>query len=279
VLLVDKPPDITSHDAIARARRVLGTRRIGHLGTLDPFATGLLVLLVGRVTRLASYIDGEPKVYEATICFGAETTTDDITGTVTTSAPLPELEAVTAAIPSLTGEIQQEPPAFSAKQVGGVRAYAAARRGTPLTLRPANVTVHDWTVRGWRDGAELDVTITCGGGTYIRALARDLGRLVGSAAHLTVLRRTKSGPWTVADAVALADLATNSRLRSPMEGLRALTAVPIGSPEVARIARGQSIDAQQPGDRAVLTDGADGIVAIAERQGGAWAPRVVLRDS
>jgi tRNA pseudouridine55 synthase len=142
-----------------------------------------------------------------------------------------------------------------------------------------NVTVNDWTVRAWRDGAELDVTITCGGGTYIRALARDLGRVVGSAAHLTALRRTQSGPWTVAHAVGLADLTATSPLRSPMEGLRSLAAVPIDGAEVARIARGQSIDANQPGDRAVLTDDADGIVAIAERQGGAWAPRVVLRDA
>jgi tRNA pseudouridine55 synthase len=279
VLLLDKPPGITSHDAIARARRVLGTRRIGHLGTLDPFATGLLVLLVGRVTRLASYIDGEPKVYDATIRFGAETATDDITGPVTASAPPPDMFAVASAILRLTGSIEQEPPAFSAKQVGGVRAYDAARQGAPLPLRSVTVTVNEWTIREWRADNELDVTITCGGGTYIRALARDLGRLAGSAAHLTALRRTRSGPWEIGDAVPLADLDSSTPVRSPMEGLRSLAAVPIGDADLARITRGQSIEAHDSGERAVLTDAADAIVAIAERQGAAWAPRVVLRDA
>ena len=279
MLLLDKPPGITSHDAIARARRVLGTRRIGHLGTLDPFATGLLVLLVGRVTRLASYIDGEPKVYDATIRFGAETATDDVTGPVTASALPPDMFAVASGISRLTGSIEQEPPAFSAKQVGGIRAYDAARQGVPLALRSVTVTVNEWTIREWRADGELDVTITCGGGTYIRALARDLGRLAGSAAHLTALRRTRSGPWAIGDATPLADLDSATPVRSPMEGLRSLAAVPIGEADLARITRGQSIEAHDAGERAVLTDAADAIVAIAERQGAAWAPRVVLRDA
>src|SRR5688572_15434210 len=196
VLLLDKPAGLTSHDAIASARRALGTRRIGHLGTLDPFATGLLVLLVGRVTRLAPYMDGEPKVYDATVSFGSETDTDDLTGAPTTSAPPPDREAAARAMAMLTGSIEQTPPAYSAKQVGGVRAYAAARRGAPLELRSTRVEVHGWVVREWR-GTDVDVTITCAGGTYIRALARDLGRLADSAAHLSALRRTRSGPFHV----------------------------------------------------------------------------------
>jgi tRNA pseudouridine55 synthase len=239
----------------------------------------LLVLLVGRVTRLASYIDGEPKVYDATIRFGAETATDDLTGPVTISAPLPERSAVSAAIPRLTGEVEQEPPAFSAKQVGGVRAYDAARQGAPLALRAVNVTVNAWTVREWRSEGEIDVTITCGGGTYIRALARDLGRMANSAAHLVALRRTRSGPWDLTGAVALDALDASSPLRSPIEGLRSLTIVPIGDQELGRIARGQSIEARDSGDRAVLIDGSESIVAVAERQGATWAPKVVLRDA
>ncbi|HUO52675.1 MAG TPA: tRNA pseudouridine(55) synthase TruB, partial [Gemmatimonadaceae bacterium] len=158
VLLVDKPAGVTSHDVVALARRALGLRRVGHAGTLDPFATGLLVLLAGRATRLAPYLDDEPKVYEARIAFGSETDTDDRTGAVTRTAPLPEERAVRAAIPALTGEIEQMPPAYSAKQVGGRRAYEAARAGEPLALRPARVTVHAWDVAGWRDGV-LDATL------------------------------------------------------------------------------------------------------------------------
>ncbi len=205
LLLVDKPAGVTSHDVVQLARRAYGERSIGHLGTLDPFATGLLVLLLGRSTRLATFLGTEPKVYEATIRFGAETDTDDCTGGVTREAPPPSSEAVLAAIPSLTGEISQTPPAYSAKSVDGKRAYDAAREGAPLQLDPVRVMVNEWTVRDIRD-SEVDVAITCGTGTYIRALARDLGRTAGSAAHLSSLRRTRSGPFDVRDAVTIDQL-------------------------------------------------------------------------
>ncbi|HEY4129260.1 MAG TPA: tRNA pseudouridine(55) synthase TruB, partial [Gemmatimonadaceae bacterium] len=140
LLLVDKPAGMTSHDAVAIVRRATKTRRVGHTGTLDPFATGLLVVLVGRGTRLIPYIEGEPKVYEATIRFGAETETDDIAGAVTReSTHLPSDVEIAEAVARLTGEIDQLPPAYSAKQVDGVRAYDAARRGTPLALETVRV--------------------------------------------------------------------------------------------------------------------------------------------
>lgn len=202
LLLVDKPAGMTSHDVVDVARRAYGERSIGHLGTLDPFATGLLVLLFGRATRLATFIENEPKTYDATIAFGAETDTDDVTGTVTSEGPLPECATVLAGIESLSGEIEQVPPAYSAKKVGGRIAYDAARDGDPLELAPARVVVHEWVVRSLTPHT-LDATITCGGGTYIRALARDLGRFAGSAAHLTALRRTRSGDFDVADATSL----------------------------------------------------------------------------
>ncbi|OYV73471.1 MAG: tRNA pseudouridine(55) synthase TruB, partial [Gemmatimonadetes bacterium 21-71-4] len=202
LLLVDKPAGMTSHDVVAAARRGYGQPRIGHAGTLDPFATGLLVLLLGRGTRLIPYLDAEPKVYDATIRFGAETDTDDVTGAVVREAPLPAPAAVDAALAAMVGDLVQRPPAYSAKQVGGVRAYAAARRGRPLALPPVAVRVHAWTVRA-RRGADLDVTVTCGGGTYVRALARDLGAAAGSAAHLTALRRVRAGIFDVADAHAI----------------------------------------------------------------------------
>jgi len=205
LLLVDKPAGITSHDVVQRARQIYGERSIGHLGTLDPFATGLLVLLFGRATRLASFLDTEPKVYDATVAFGAETDTDDATGKVTRSAEPPREADVRASIAALTGAISQVPPSYSAKSVDGVRAYDAARQGVALELAPVTVTVHQWHVRSI-DDSSLRAIITCSGGTYIRALARDLGRATSSAAHLSVLRRTNIGVFDVGDAYSIDEL-------------------------------------------------------------------------
>lgn len=207
--LIDKPAGVTSHDVVDVARRAYRERSIGHLGTLDPFATGLLVLLVGRATRLATFITNEPKTYDATIRFGTETDTDDLTGSVTRSAPPPDPDRVLAALPALTGTLDQLPPAFSAKKLGGVVAHAAARAGQPLPLRPTRVTVHGWRPESC-DGASLRAVIVCSGGTYIRSLARDLGRLTASAAHLAALRRLASGPFDVADATPLERLRSGS---------------------------------------------------------------------
>jgi tRNA pseudouridine55 synthase len=197
---------MTSHDVVQQVRRIYAERSIGHLGTLDPFATGLLVLLLGRATRLANFLDMEPKVYEASITFGAETDTDDATGTVIREGPPPGEVAIRSALRSLTGTISQVPPAYSAKSVDGTRAYDAARRGEPLDLQPVDVTVHGWEIRAL-DSGHLSATVTCGGGTYIRALARDLGRLTASAAHLSALRRIRVGSFDVADAATLDALA------------------------------------------------------------------------
>jgi tRNA pseudouridine55 synthase len=202
LLLVDKPAGMTSHDVVQHVRRIYGERSIGHLGTLDPFATGLLVLLIGRATRLATFLDTEPKVYEATIAFGSETDTDDATGTVIRTADPPQEDEIRAAVTALTGKISQIPPAYSAKSVDGTRAYDAARRGTPLDLPAVEVAVHSWDIRELR-GATLSAVVTCSGGTYIRALARDLGRLTSSAAHLSSLRRTRVGEFDVGQAATL----------------------------------------------------------------------------
>ncbi|MBA3341970.1 MAG: tRNA pseudouridine(55) synthase TruB [Gemmatimonadaceae bacterium] len=205
LLLVDKPAGITSHDVVLLVRRIYGERSIGHLGTLDPFATGLLVLLLGRATRLATFIVTEPKVYEATIRLGVETDTDDCTGAVIREAEAPARAAIDRAIADLTGRISQVPPAYSAKCVDGTRAYDAARRGQPIDLEPVSVEVHEWRVLADR-GRELDVRIECGTGTYVRALARDLGRQTGSAAHLSSLRRVRSGNFDIGQAATLDDL-------------------------------------------------------------------------
>ncbi|HET9004577.1 MAG TPA: tRNA pseudouridine(55) synthase TruB [Gemmatimonadaceae bacterium] len=278
LLLVDKPAGMTSHDVVDRARRALRTKRVGHAGTLDPFATGLLVLLVGRATRLLPYIDGEPKVYDATIRFGAETNTDDLTGEVTRTAPAAAHDAVERALGALTGEIDQLPPAFSAKQVGGQRAYVAARRGEALELAPVRVRVHSWALRGW-EGDDLRARIVCGGGTYIRALARDLGRATGSAAHLVALRRVASGRFDVGDAVS-ADGISEAALRPAVDALPTVPRVRMDDAARARIGRGMTIarDASDAGEIAALLDSAGELVAIAARDGDAWQPRVVLVD-
>src|SRR5205823_13496576 len=160
LLLVDKLAGMTSHDVVQYVRRIYGERSIGHLGTLDPFATGLLILLIGRATRLATFIDTEPKVYEAIVKFGSETDTDDATGTVTHTAAAPLEADVRAAVKSLTGVISQVPPAYSAKSIDGTRAYDAARRGQPLDLPAVNVTVHTWELHTLANDS-LSATITC----------------------------------------------------------------------------------------------------------------------
>jgi tRNA pseudouridine55 synthase len=215
LLLVDKAAGMTSHDVVQHVRRIYGERSIGHLGTLDPFATGLLVLLIGRATRLATFLHTEPKVYEATIRFGTETDTDDATGTVIRTASPPSADDVRDGLKALTGRISQVPPAYSAKSVDGTRAYDAARRGTPLDLPAVDVTVHSWDVRELK-AETLSAIVTCSGGTYIRALARDLGRLTSCAAHLSSLRRTRVGDFDVRDAATLESLSVNPARVRPL---------------------------------------------------------------
>jgi len=194
---VDKPAGISSHDVVVAARRAFAQPRVGHAGTLDPFATGLLVLLAGRATRLARFLPDEPKVYEALVRFGAETGTEDPQGVVLREAPLPARAALEAAARALVGTIDQVPPTFSAKHVEGARAYELARAGIPVALPAVRVTVHALTLdacEGADDAvARCRLSVTCGGGTYVRSLARDLGRAAGSAAHLEALRRLAAG--------------------------------------------------------------------------------------
>jgi tRNA pseudouridine55 synthase len=277
VLLVDKPAGLTSHDVVARVRRILGVRRVGHAGTLDPFATGLLVLLSGRSTRLIPWLDAEPKVYEGTFTLGTATSTDDGTGEVIRTAAVPSARAVDDAIARLTGELEQVPPAVSAKQVGGVRAYAAAREGKPLNLAPVRITVHEWQVIARSEG-ELRARITCSGGTYVRALARDLGEFTGSAAHLSSLRRLRSGAFSVEEAVSLDSVEDGVALRSPLDGMPAVPRVQLTAEEVTRVSRGLGVRAATGHHRAALVRESGGLVAVAERVDDLWQPRVVLVD-
>jgi len=278
-LLVDKPAGVTSHDVVNDARRALRTRRIGHAGTLDPFATGLLVLLVGHATRLLPHLNGEPKVYRATIAFGAETDTDDVTGSVTRTAALPDVARVREGIRTLTGPIDQVPPAYSAKQVEGRRAYAAARQGETLALAPVRVTVHAWEICEMSD-ERLDTIITCGGGTYIRALARDLGRRCDSAAHLASLRRTRSGSFDVANAISVEALRAGAAIPQPARAAVAhLPAITLSADDVRHVRQGRTVPAAGVDRTVVLVDTAGALVAIAETVGDRWQPRVVLPDA
>lgn len=288
-MLVDKPAGVSSHDVVNAARRAVGERRIGHGGTLDPFATGLLVLLVGRATRLLPHLPGEPKVYEATIRFGAETDTEDLLGAVTREAPLPTRDALLGALPSLTGSVLQVPPAYSAKRVGGRRAYDLARRGEEVTLAPVRILVHRWEVLDLvlADGGvrEARVRVTCGGGTYVRALARDLARAAGSAAHLAALRRLRSGAFSVDEAVPLDRLrAEGVAVRPALDALPGVPRQPLAPEDVARVARGIDVSADVDGAWGALTDAGTGtLVALAERRpgerGDRWQPRVVMREA
>ena len=284
LLLLDKPAGISSHDAVLAARRALGEKRIGHAGTLDPFATGLLVLLTGRATRLLPYIPGEPKVYDATIQFGSETDTEDPLGSVIRKAACPSEADVRAALPAFTGVITQVPPAYSAKRVDGRRAYEAARAGVTLALKPVSITVHSWELLAWH-GDACDVRIVCGGGTYVRSLARDLARQVHSAAHLRALRRVSAGAFDLSAAQpvqALRDDAPN--LRPPLDALPHMAHVGLTNDEVHRIRRG--LDIAITGEPAVtgayvalVAAEHGGLIALGERIGDRWQPRVVMRDA
>lgn len=278
LLLVDKSAGVTSHDVVLAARRAFHESRIGHAGTLDPFATGLLVLLLGRATRLLPHLDGVPKEYAAIIALGSETDTDDRDGTVVREAPPPGDAAIAEAIRRLTGPLEQTPPAYSAKRVAGRRAYEAARAGEELVLAPAHVEVFGWRdVR--RDGSRLHATIACGGGTYIRALARDLGRLTGSAAHLAELRRERSGPFHVADAVSLEALREGRAvLRPALDALPTILRVTLTGDDAERVLRGMTVARNADADAAALVDERSGaLVAFAEADGASWQPRVVMR--
>jgi tRNA pseudouridine55 synthase len=201
LLIVDKPAGWTSHDVVARLRRLTGTRRVGHAGTLDPLATGVLIVGVGRATRLLGHLALTEKEYLATIRLGQATGTCDAEGEVVSGAPAGgvTLDAVRAAAAKLTGQIEQVPPAVSAVKVAGTRAYRLARAGTTPVLAPRVVTVRSFSVLSERrigaDLLDVDVAVTCSSGTYIRALARDLGEALGVGGHVTVLRRTRAGAY------------------------------------------------------------------------------------
>jgi|CXWL01.1.fsa_nt_gi tRNA pseudouridine55 synthase len=280
-MLIDKPVGWTSHDVVAAVRRQLGTRSVGHAGTLDPFATGLLVVLIGRATRLARFVEAGEKCYQATVRFGVATDTDDSTGTPVASVEpttWPTHAELLAAAASLEGAQRQRPPAFSAKHVGGTRAYVLARAGEAVDLAPVEVMVHRLELGEWTPPT-LTLTATVGRGTYIRAIARDLGALVGLPAHCATLRRTTIGPFAVADAV-VPEAISPAALLPPAAMVAMLPQVRLDADEARDVGFGRTVPQHEPreGHAALLAE--DGrLLAVATAAEGRWQPEVVLEPA
>jgi tRNA pseudouridine55 synthase len=277
ILLVDKPGGITSHDVVARARRALGTRKVGHAGTLDPMATGLLVLGVEGATRLLTYIVGADKTYEATILLGVSTDSDDADGVETARADATAVEAVAddaiaAGVAELTGEIAQVPSTVSAIKVQGRRAYDLARAGETVELKARRVTVSRFDVRATRrEGGTiaLDVVVDCSSGTYIRALARDLGAALGVGGHLTALRRTRIGSFDVGSAASIDDIAEAALVSPATAAATVVGALAVGADDARDLRHGKRIEGggRLTGERAAAIDPDGRLVGIVERRG------------
>ena len=276
--MVDKPAGPTSHDVVAVVRRAFRTRRVGHAGTLDPFATGLLLVLIGRATRLAPFLSGLGKSYAGCLRLGTVTDTDDRTGRVVRESDAGSVAdaAIREAMDALTGRYGQEPPRFSAKKVGGTRAHRLARRGASVTLAAANVEVRRFAMVARRE-RDVEFVADVSSGTYVRSLARDLGERLGCGAHLTELRRLSVGGYRVEEAVGLDVVREGTATLLPMTAaVRALPAIVIDEDTRQRVRHGQAIPgaAGEPGPVALVADGA--LVAVAVGAAGQLEPRVVL---
>jgi tRNA pseudouridine55 synthase len=248
LLLVDKPQGLTSHDVVARTRRAAGTRKVGHAGTLDPMATGLLVLGLNSSTRLLTYVVGLDKEYYATIKLGESTTTDDAEGDVVSTSPTGHVTdaAIAEGIAKLSGPISQVPSSVSAIKVDGKRAYALVREGETVELKPRNVTVSAFELLE-REGDRLRVRVECSSGTYIRALARDLGTDLGVGGHLTALRRTRIGPFTIDGAHELEGIDVEAGLMPPASAASTLfPALELSEQQAVDLAHGKRFDVDAP---------------------------------
>ncbi|HEV2800182.1 MAG TPA: tRNA pseudouridine(55) synthase TruB [Pyrinomonadaceae bacterium] len=294
VLIIDKPAGWTSHDVVARVRRVLGVRRVGHTGTLDPFATGVLVVLVGRATRLAQYLAGAQKEYDALVRFGYATETGDLTGARREQQTLEEKpcagwsrEEVERALEGLRGEIEQVPPMYSAKKVQGRKLYELARRGEQIERKAVRVNVAEfeivpddadaWLRRNEDGTCDLRARVVCSAGTYVRVLAEDLGARLGTGAHLAALRRTRAGAFHIAQAVHLEQLAelaaeksgASELLTAPDAALPELPFVHLTAEEARRVRHGAAVEVApesrpnwREGEHVRLRDGAGNLIAV-----------------
>ncbi|MEV4893528.1 tRNA pseudouridine(55) synthase TruB [Nonomuraea sp. NPDC059023] len=283
LIIVDKPAEWTSHDVVGKLRRIAGTRRVGHAGTLDPMATGVLVIGVEKATRLLGHLALTEKVYEATIRLGATTNTDDAEGEVLTTASAAGVaqEAVLAGVAALSGPIMQVPPQVSAIKVNGERAYKRVRAGEDVELKARPVTVHAFEVTGVRysgDVVDVDATVRCSSGTYIRSLARDLGAGLGVGGHLTYLRRTRVGPYDLSLARTVEQLAESCVVLPIGEAVSAAFPRMDVTAEQARvISHGGRVASVGLGAGPIGVFGPEGeLLALVEEQGNSAKPLAVF---
>ncbi len=275
LVVVDKPAGITSHDVVARVRRLAGTRKVGHAGTLDPMATGVLVVGIERATRLLGHLMLTDKAYDATIRLGVATTTDDVEGEiVSTSSTIGLTEAaVRQVLAEFTGDLLQVPTAVSAIKVGGQRAYKRVRAGEQVELEPRPVTVHELVVHEIRPGGEVvdvDVSLRCSSGTYVRAIARDAGAQLGVGGHLTALRRTAVGPYGLDVACTLDQLADSFEVLPIAAAARAaFPSIDLDEADARDVHFGRSIDLDLAGLTALFAPGGEFLALYEPRKGGA----------
>lgn len=250
LLNINKPAGMTSHDVVARVRRILKTKRVGHAGTLDPDAMGVLVIAVGQATRLLPHLPLEPKIYVARAAFGAATTTEDASGSMTESADASRLtEAdLIAALPGFLGEVEQIPPMVSAVHHEGKRLYELARAGITVEREPRQVTIHSITLTDFTPGeqAEATLAVSCGGGTYIRTLCADLGKAVGLPAHMKTLVREAVGGFTLNNAITLETLADPESTTAllPMEAALGVPAIEVSDEQSVALTQGRAIEVE-----------------------------------
>lgn len=291
VIVIDKPEGFTSHDVVAKLRRILRTKKIGHTGTLDPFATGVLVMMVGRATRLARFQSGAEKQYDAVLRFGFETDTGDRTGEPREGGKLPRddvtVEKIHEVLPEFTGCIEQVPPMYSAKKVQGERLYKLAREGREIERQPVSVTITKLECTGeigrTARTADFGLTVTCSAGTYVRSLAEDIGRAVGIGCHLAELRRTRAGRFGIDQACTLEEL---EEIADPLEALLPvleavahLPSIELGSGELEDVRHGRAVlfDGTLSGDIALIApDGTLAAVGFADKDSGGVRPKIVV---
>lgn len=280
-IVIDKPVGPTSHDVVGRVRRLSGVRRVGHAGTLDPLASGVLLVGLGRATRFIEYLVGLPKVYETTVRLGIATTTYDAEGEIVSERPVAlTLDGIVAALDAFRGPIRQRVPAFSAVKRDGQPLYKQARRGETPDLPERDVTIYALELLAW-ESPDLTLRVAASSGTYIRSLAHDLGQALGPGGHITALRRTAVGEFTVAETVSLDALTSENVagfLRPPEMAVAHLPRVAFNEEEAARLGNGRRVAAPDdavPGEAAAFGPGGRflGIVAV---ESGEWRPRKMI---
>ncbi len=279
LVIVDKEGGWTSHDVVAKARRLAGTRKVGHAGTLDPMATGVLVLGIGRATRLLGHLALTEKTYEATIRLGVTTVTDDAEGEVLETRDASGVGDLTGHLAALTGEIDQVPSSVSAIKVDGQRSYARVRAGEDVVLKSRRVMVSELSLLA-RRGDDLDVRVTCSSGTYIRALARDLGAALGVGGHLTALRRTRVGPFDVSQARTLGQLAEHLEVITLDNAVAAsFPRRDLDADEAIDLSYGKKLSATGAVGTIGAFDGEGHCIALVEDRDGAARASVVFRPA